>query len=438
MQPRIQSLFRFLPVIALLLSGQFVQASELGDLLRAALDNPSVSAARSQAEAAEAQAGAARGRYFGQTTASYGLHRYTEIRVVGQYSTPVRGDSLTTAGLSYVLPIDVFGQVAAAVDKASGEAAAARFGHRRQQLAKLHQTLGAYYTLYALEHRQAALLVYRSWIETTVDRLENEVKLGRSAPVQARYAQSQLYRLRSDEAQLAGDIAATQASLAEATGRPNFLPQAQVVPLPGWHGVPEEEALAIRIAKSREAGAQAALREARAGLLPQLSVDAGYSYARAAGAVGNGKRDDWGYGVTLTLPLGVTAFRLVDAARANAMAAEDATRASLRETESAVIALRAQYNAAITDIHAVEKETAYRQEVVNVEREMHQLGNQTLENLFRHEDELLEARTRLVQAQGRATAAWSGLQLLAGTEPAVYIDTLEQVAPLVNTNRKEP
>jgi outer membrane protein TolC len=425
------------PLWLLLLSAT-AQAGELGDLLRAALENPSVTAAQGQATAAEAQASAARDLYLGQAAASYGLHRYSDTRVIGQYSSPVRGDDLTVAGLSYVVPLDIFGQVAATVDKAGGDAAAARLGVRRQQLVKLHQTLGAYYGLYALERRRAALAAYRKATEALVARLESEVKLGRSAPVQAIYARSQSFRLQSDETQLTGDIAATQASLAEAADKPGFLPQASVVSVPPWQDVASDEALAVQLARARETTAQAAVREARANLLPRLSADVGYSYSRAAGDPGAGRRDDWGYGLTLTLPLGATAFRQADAARANSMAAADATRASLRETESAMASLRAQYDAAIAETAAMEKETAYRQQIVDIEREMHRLGNETLENLFRHEDDLLEARTRLAQAQARAAAAWSGQQMLAGTDPDKYIDSLEKVAATTNENRKAP
>ncbi|MGD9786986.1 MAG: TolC family protein [Sulfuricellaceae bacterium] len=114
-----------------------VYSSELGDLLRAALDNPSVSAARAQAEAADAQEGAARGRYYGQAAISYGRHHYDGPRVVGYYAPgtlppPLLANTVDVAGFSYSLPVDIFGQVSAAVDKASGEAVAARLAFRRQ------------------------------------------------------------------------------------------------------------------------------------------------------------------------------------------------------------------------------------------------------------------------------------------------------------------
>ncbi len=417
----------FTLLASLLWESGSARGGELGELLRAALGNPSVSASRSLAEGAEAQAGAARGRYLGQAQISYGRHHYEGPRVVGYYApgtlpAPLLANTVDVTGFSYVLPIDIFGQVSAAVDKAGGEAEAARLSFRRQQLAKLHQTLGDYYTLQALERRREAMSAYRGWVEATVKRLDAEVKLGRAAPVQARYAQSQLARLQSDETQLTGDIAATQANLAEATGQADFLPRAATVPLPSWRDAPAEETLTAKTAKARESSAQAAAREARSNLLPQVALDAAYSYNAAPGG---DNRETWGYGATISLPLGVAAFRQADAARANAMAAQDTTRATLREAESAIRALRAQYDAARSETTALEKEVGYREEVVKVEREMQQLGNQTLENLFRHEDDLLEARTRLAQAQARVAASWSGMQMLAGTDPDAYIAALD-------------
>jgi outer membrane protein TolC len=403
------------------------RAGELGDLLRAALENPSVASSRFQSEAADAQVAAARGRYFGQGALSYGRHHYDGPRVVGYYAPgttppPLLASTVDVAGFSYALPLDIFGQVSAAVDKAGGEAEAARLGLRRQQLTKLHQTLGAYYSLYALERRREAMDVYRNWVEAVVKRLDAEVKLGRSAPVQVRYAQSQLARLQSDETQLAGDIAATQSSLAEATGRSDFLPRAATVPMPAWQSVVADETLDAKVAAAREASAQAAAREARANLMPQVALDAGYSHNATPGGE---HRETWAYGATLTLPLGVAALRQADAARANAMAARDATRSALLVAESTQRSLRAQYDAGLSEIAALKKEVIYREEVVKVELEMHQLGSQTLENIFRHEDDLLEAHTRLALARARAAAAWSGMQMLAGVEPDAYVATLE-------------
>jgi outer membrane protein TolC len=403
------------------------RAGELGELLRAALDNPAVAASRSLAEAADSQTKAAQGRYFGQATLSYGRHHYDGPRVVGYYAPgtsppPLLANTVDVAGFSYVLPLDFFGQVSASVAKAQGEADAAQLSLRRQQLAKLHQTLGAYYTLYALERRREAMDAYRNWVQAVVKRLDTEVKLGRSAPVQARYAQSQLSRLQSDEIQLVGDIATTQAGLNEATGRADFMPRAARVPIPAWRDVATDDTLDAKSARAREASAQAAAREARAALLPQLALDAGYSHNAAPDGP---HRENWGYGATLTLPLGVSALRQADVARANTMAAQDATRSALRVAESTLKTLRSQYEAGVSDIAALKKEVNYREELVKVEREMQKLGNQTLENLFRHEDDLLEACTRLALARARVASAWSGMEMLAGVEPSAYITALE-------------
>jgi outer membrane protein TolC len=401
--------------------------NELGALLRSTLDNPAVSSSRLQAEAANLQTDAAKGRLYGQAAVGYGLRRYEGPHVVGYYApgtlpAPLIDRDIGVLGVSYSVPIDVFGQIAATVEKASNQAIAADLAYRRQQLAKLHQTLGAYYTLYALQHRQQALIAYRGWVESMAKRLKEEVALGRSAPVQASYAESQLARLQSDETQLRGDLLATQASLAESSGKPDVVAETGQVPIPELKDASSQDALSVRIAKAGEQSALAAVKEARANLMPQVSLDSNFGKNYAGGG---GSRDTWSVGVNITLPLGVSSYRQLDAARAAAMASQDATLASQREADAALSGLSAQYNAARSEIVALEKEVTYRSELVKVEQQMHRLGNQTLENLFRHEDDLLESTTRLALAQAKAAAAWSGIQMLIGTEPDSYITALD-------------
>ncbi len=400
---------------------------ELGDLLRSTLDHPAVSSSRLQAEAANLQTEAAKGRLYGQAALSYGLSRYEGPRVVGYYApgtlpAPLIDRNIGVASVSYSLPIDIFGQISAAADKARNQAATADLLYRQKQLGKLHQTLGAYYTLYALQCRQEALIAYRGAVEAMVKRLKAEVALGRSAPVQTSYAESQLARLQSDETQVHGDIVAMQASLAEASGTPDVIAGSRSVFIPDWSGASGRDALSVKIAKTGEKAALAAVNEARTNLMPQVSLNT--NFARND-AIDGGSRDTWSVGVNISVPIGVSSYRQLGAARAAAFAAQDAALASQREADAAIAALSAQYDTAKSEIVALEKEVAYRNELVKVEKEMHTLGNQTMENLFRHEDDLLEAKTRLAQAQVKAVASWSGMQMLIGIEPETYIKALD-------------
>ncbi|QUN06977.1 TolC family protein [Shewanella yunxiaonensis] len=403
--------------------------SELGDLLRATLDNPSVLSSRLQSEAARLQIDAARGKFYGQAAVGYDQRRYEGPHVVGYYAPgtlpdPLIDNNVTVLSISYRLPLDIFGQIAASVDNANNQAVAAHLLYRRQQLRKLHQTLGAYYTLYALKKRKLALLAYKGQVERMHKRLTEEVALGRSAHVQLTYAESQLARLLSDETQIQGDIFATQASLSESSGKPNVIVEAEVL-VPELTNTSVQDALTVKIAKAAEQSAQSAVKEARANLMPQVSLDGNFGKNYA----GNGdSRDTWSIGINISLPFGVSSYRQLDAVRASAKASQEATRATLREAEAAYSSLSAQYDMARTEIVALEKEVVYRSELVKVERKMHSLGSQTMENLFRHEDDLLEAETRLAQAQAKAVAAWSGIQMLIGTKPNAYIAALETIS----------
>jgi len=127
----------------------------------------------------------------------------------------------------------------------------------------------------------------------------------------------------------------------------------------------------------------------------------------------------------VSLPLGATQYRQADAQRLNARAAAEQSEAAARDSTRQLANLRAAYDAAAADALAVDKEAAYREQVAAVQREMQRLGSQTLENLFRHERDLLDARFRLAQARARAGAAWSAAQVLTGLPTENYIARMD-------------
>jgi hypothetical protein len=97
----------------------------------------------------------------------------------------------------------------------------------------------------------------------------------------------------------------------------------------------------------------------------------------------------------------------------------------LRESARQISELKTAYDAAMNDARAMQREVAYRARIVVVQREMQQLGSQTLENLFTHEHDLLDAKTRLHEARARAAIAWSAAQVLNGMPAAVYISKMD-------------
>jgi len=126
-------------------------------------------------------------------------------------------------------------------------------------------------------------------------------------------------------------------------------------------------------------------------------------------------------GGVVSIPLGGSPYRLADAQRLNAEAAREQGEAARRDGARQLATLRAAFDAAQADACALEKEAAYREQVAEVQAEMQRLNNQTLENLFRHERDLLDVRYRLAQARARAAVAWSSAQVLAGMAPETYI-----------------
>ncbi len=413
---------RLILALAALLAGSAANAGELSELLQNVLQHPQVRAAAHQNEAAQAQVEAARGRYLGSASLSAGWHRYEHPRVVGVFTPSTTDVALTSerigqVGINYSLPVDVSGVIAAARERAGKDKEAAELLGRQQTLLKLHQAANAYFTLQALRKQREALKVAEKRVAATFARVSMEVKLGKAPGIDARYAESELARLEADRAQLDGAVLQAQADLAEASGRAEMLPTAVVAVIPAWEES-GEETLPARLALARQESVRAQAKEARRALWPSLSLDAG-----AARNFGNGdSRDTWAVGGVVSIPFGVSAYAQADAQRLNAEAAREQGEAARRDGTRQRAALRAAFDAAQADTRALEREAAYREQVVVVQTEMQRLNNQTLENLFRHERDLLDARYRLAQARARAAVAWSSAQVLAGMAPETYID----------------
>lgn len=407
-------------VLVALVSGTAI-ANELGDLLQSVLQHPQIRAASYQSEAAQAQVDAARGRYLGSANIYAGWHQYEHERVVGIFTPSTSdvalvSDRIAQIGVIYALPVDVFGVIAASRERAGKDLAASELLGRQQILLKLHQAASAYFTLQALKKQREALIVAEQRVAATVARVKKEVELGKAPGIDVSYAESELVRLEADRAQLDGAVLQAQADLAEASGWEGFQPATDLTAIPAWE-VPNDEALPARIAEARHESARAQAEEARRALWPSLTMDAGYVNSMGSGD----NRDNWAVGGVVNIPLGVASYRQADAQRFNAEAAREQGEAARRDGVRQLASLRATFDAARADARALEKETTYREQVAEVQAEMQRLNNQTLENLFRHERDLLDARYRLAQARARAAVAWSSAQVLAGMAPETYI-----------------
>lgn len=402
-------------------------AGELGDLLGDVLQHPQIKAVSRQTEAAQAVQEAAFGRYFGSAILSTGWHRYEDKRVVGvftpgQAAPALTSDKIAQAGVIYTLPVDVFGVIAANRERAQHDLHAAELLGRQQILLKLHQAASAYLTLQSLLKQHEALQQSKKRIEATYQRVKKEYELGKAAGVDAKYAESEVARLKADEAVLSGSLVQAQADLAEASGWSRFLPSSsRPIWVPAWEEG-TKDTLPIQIAEAKQASAQAQAAESRRALLPSFTLDA--SYFRNS-LPGGDNRDTWVVGGTISLPLAISQYRVVKAQRLSAAAASELSEAVRRDAERQLASLQATYESSLADAASIKAEVAYREEVVQIEQNMQRLGNQTLENLFRHERDLLDARYRAAQARARAAVAWSAAQVIIGLSADLYIARME-------------
>jgi outer membrane protein TolC len=416
---------KYLPLLTLMLASAAAQAGELADLLRASLDHPRAAARAGEVAAAGDDLKAAEARYYGQGSLVAGLSRYEHPRVVGMFTPgdPTPADTsrdIARAGVVYSLPIDLFGVVAKARERAESNLQAARLGQTQDRLARLHQAAAAWFRLQALRRQAEALGKLKASVTAFRDRLVKEVALGRSARVNLRLAESEYQRVLADEAQLAAQVDTALAELEEASGQ-RRQPGDATIPLPAWREPALAEALPVKLAAARAAGARARAEESRRGNRPQLSLNGSWFDQHGNGA----DNAVWEAGVQVALPLTPSGWRATDAEAARARAAEDERQAVERETARQLASLKAAYDSARATLTALEAEVAYRTEVVTVEREKTRLGAQTLENLLRTERDLLDAEYRLASSRAQAAYAWSAAQVLAGAPETEYIATLD-------------
>lgn len=410
----------------LALASVSVQAGDLADLLLASLEHPRATARAGDVAAAGDDLKAAEARYYGQGNLVAGLSRYEHPRVVGMFTPgdPTPADTsrnIARAGVIYSLPVDVFGVVAKARERAESNLQAARLNAEQDRLSRLHQTAAAWFRLQALGRQSEALAKLKASVTASRDRLTKEVTLGKSARVVQRLAESEYQRVLADEAQLASQFETALAELEEASGQ-RRRPGDFAIPLPAWRETALAETLPVKLAATRAQAARARAEESRRGNRPQLSLNGSWFDQHGGGA----DNAVWEAGVQLAVPLTPSAWRSSDAEAARARVAEDERRAAERETVKQLASLRAAYDSARATVAALEAESTYRTEVVTVEREKTRLGAQTLENLLRTERDLLDAEYRLASSRAQAAYAWSAAQVLAGAPEAEYIETLER------------
>ncbi|MDR3368911.1 TolC family protein [Rhodoferax sp.] len=406
-----------------------LHANPLGDVLQAALDHPAVRSRQAQLQAAEQDESAAQARYFGRGNLLLDQTRYEGQHVVGYFypgqPTPaILDDNISRVGISYSLPIDLFGVIAASREKAQGNRKALELLARQEQLLRLNQAASALARKQALQLQVQGLQTQRERVEVSAARIRQEVDLGRTAGVDLSLAESDLARLLAEEARLQGQLGDTRADLHDASGQDPEV-GTQIVATPAWQDVEPDQTLAVRIAQARLLSLQASSRETNRNLLPALSVGADVFSNHGGGS----EMTTRAIALRLNVPLDIGSFKRANADAAQAVAAEEDVAASRQTARRQWQSLHSAYTSAKADALSLEKEITYRTEVVAVEEKKWELGSQTLENLLRQRRDLLDAQYRLADARWRSLNAWSQAQVLAGTDPSQYIATLNPQKP---------
>ncbi|MBL6750082.1 MAG: TolC family protein [Nevskia sp.] len=400
-------------------------AGVLGDLLRDTLANPSVAAQRSQREAADKELASASAGYFGSGAATaenstFESSRFLGVLNPGGFANPDYARTQTRYGANYMLPVDLFGVIAANRAAARQSLAAAELALRQETLMKLHQTAGAWAELQAVDAQAEALRLQRARVAATVERVGGEVGAGSLAVTDLKLAQSELARVESDQVRLDGQREQTLAALEEAAGR-RPPPGGGRMAIPAWHEADAGGTLPQQLAGARAQAADLHARSQRRALWPAVAVGADYY-----GYDGGGhNQDTWSVGARLSIPLDIGAHLRDSAEQARADAARSDSLAAANRARSQLAALKAGYDAARADIAALEKEVDYRTEVVSVQKELASVGAETVESAMRRERDLFEAQARLAQARAQAVTAWSAAQVVLGTSPEVFISELD-------------
>lgn len=400
-------------------------ASELGDLLRATLEHPAVQARSLDTQAARDDLSAANRRYLGSGAISAESTRYEDQRFAGvlspaTFANPPFARTISRYGVSYSVPIDLFGVIAASREAAKSNMAAAELIERQEMLMKLHAATEAYTRLQALQRQEAAMRAQRQRVDTTLERVRQEVQVQLAAGVDLKLAESEAARITSEEIRLRGLMEEARAGLREATGR-DALPSQSLRPIPPWPADIMAEALSVQLARAQAEAIGAQAKEAHRSLLPSIAAVGDYSQFQGT----SGIPDAWGIGARFTIPIDLSAHVRASALDARARAAARRQAAAAGEFTRQLAGLKAAYDSALADLKAVEEEVATRSQVVEVQAELQRVGMTSMEDLLRQQRDLVDSESRRADAQARAMQSWSALQVVLGANVQDYIAQLD-------------
>lgn len=401
----------------------------LADDLRGALEeayrsNPGLQAARASQRAVDENVPIARA---GGLPSLSGSANYTEFlkQSANNFTAPERSVS---TGLSLSVPVYSGGAVKNAVRAAETRVAAGQADLRGAESGLFSQVVASYMDVILNEAvvglNRSNVEVLRVNLEATRDRFE----IGDLTRTDVAQSEARLALARTDLRSAQANLIRAREVYVQVVGKAPVALEAPP-PLPGMPGSPDE-AVAVALdsnpdllaARQRARAAGHDVRSASAGRLPRVSLFSGLDYSDFLGTLGGVAAGTGAFrqnqttaqaGVRASIPL----FQggLPAAQRRQAQARESAALEQEVGAERAVIA---QVRAAYASWQAADEIIAATQAAVDAAtlslegvRAENSVGNRTILDILNAEQELLQARTRLVTARRNAYVA--GFALLA-------------------------
>lgn len=401
-------------------------ASPLGGWFEQALQHPAVIASAQQQRAAEIGERAATLAYLGSGNAGAEVMHYNDERFSGMFTpeaflAPIFDQDITRYGVSYALPIDLFGAIAASRQAARSERAAAELALRQQQLLSLHAVTGQYARLVSLRDQAAMLDTQGARIEQTLARVQRQFDNGDAATADLRLAEAEQARIDAERERLSAARAEALAALAAAVGHEVEDPGTPLPAVPAWFlDADVDSALPVALAEAQAEGLSAQARLTRRSLYPSIAAVADYSRFEASQDI----PEAWTVGARVSLPLDPSGWQRARAQASMAEAAHQDIDSARRRYRQQLASLAAAYRSAQAEAVAVEAERTALEEVVSVRTELHRVGMTSTEDLLRQERDLREANVRLSLARAQALTAWSAAALLQGLDAGAYRQAL--------------
>lgn len=399
------------PTVALPFAEALVQALDTDGALRLA---------RANLEVLRAQQRQLRSRFFPSAGLSASHGRATADELGAPVDRQVRRSEGFLRWNLYSGGADRLALDAAALEVAAGEA------DLRQALQEACERAAKAYVELLRQQRLRQLAERRlGEVEDLARRVQRQVEAGRTAASDGQLAQAALIDARLALDGVEADLAAAQAQLALATGRPGASLQAlawtppragdAAAPLADWWARSDAGHPPLLALAARRAAALARVPRIAPEYLPRLDLELRRTLSdRTTPQVSSVERRQWTLGLSLEVPLGGAAEARRDEARARADAADGDWWRSVQATRGELAAVRAQALQFAEALPALARQHAQLDEVVRASDLQYQAGRRSLQQLIDQRDRRFASAQREADTEARLALAWLRLDALVG------------------------